>query len=405
VTLTEILEQLYDAGGRLSFGEPAGDRSLEISDVEDFRSLELKKYVECEPSLRVDRVGKLRGIPKVSVTLTELGRGVAERMREGRINAKTSSLPNPQCPLCDRGVDVIPFFESRSAHGYKCGACGTVLATAEAIAVMDSKPWHEKRWVFSGVTRRASDNGSPVELRPDRLVELAEFARVPATPFEAIDRLMMLLADRVPDIDGVARLNLHEDYPLLFVSGPEQLSRLLQNAADRGYIFSPRTDRGEVPVTLKLEGWRKLDELRRTAPNSDQAFVAMAFTAEMRLIFTEAIAPALDATGYAAFHTDIRPQNEKIDDLIVTEIRRSGLVVADFTGHRGGVYWEAGFAQGLGIPVVRTCRKDDMEMLHFDTRQYPHVEWSTPAELRDRLELHIRATIPGRATAKRRTAT
>jgi len=44
----------------------------------------------------------------------------------------------------------------------------------------------------------------------------------------------------------------------------------------------------------------------------------------------------------------------------------------------------------------------ELKLLHFDTRQYLHFGWSTHAELRERLELHIRATIPGRATAKRR---
>jgi hypothetical protein len=43
------------------------------------------------------------------------------------------------------------------------------------------------------------------------------------------------------------------------------------------------------------------------------------------------------------------------------------LLVADFTGQRGGVYWEAGFAQGLGIPVIRTCKSDELWKLHFDT--------------------------------------
>jgi nucleoside 2-deoxyribosyltransferase len=82
----------------------------------------------------------------------------------------------------------------------------------------------------------------------------------------------------------------------------------------------------------------------------------MWFAEDMRPVYDRAIAPALDATGYTPFRVDLRPHNEKIDDRIVAEIRRSGLVVADFTGHRGGAYWEAGFAQGLGIPVIRTCR-------------------------------------------------
>lgn len=43
-----------------------------------------------------------------------------------------------------------------------------------------------------------------------------------------------------------------------------------------------------------------------------------------------------------------KEHSNKIDDEIIGEIRRSAFIVADFTGHRGGVYFEAGFAMGLG---------------------------------------------------------
>ena len=64
-------------------------------------------------------------------------------------------------------------------------------------------------------------------------------------------------------------------------------------------------------------------------------------------------------------------------------------LVADFTqgetGPHGGVYYEAGFAHGLNIPMVFTCRKDTLKNIHFDTRQYPHIVWETLEELRDGL--------------------
>lgn len=68
-------------------------------------------------------------------------------------------------------------------------------------------------------------------------------------------------------------------------------------------------------------------------------------------------------------------------------------MVADFTGHRGGVYFESGFAQGLGIPVIWTCRKDHMKDLHFDIRQYNCIDWETAEELRARLGYRIKALI------------
>ena len=71
--------------------------------------------------------------------------------------------------------------------------------------------------------------------------------------------------------------------------------------------------------------------------------------------------------------------------------------MADFThgedGARGGVYYEAGFAYGLGLDVIYSCRKDMVDQLHFDTRQYYHIVWETPEELRDSLAQRIEALI------------
>jgi hypothetical protein len=50
-------------------------------------------------------------------------------------------------------------------------------------------------------------------------------------------------------------------------------------------------------------------------------------------------------------------------------------------GHRGGVYFEAGFAMGLGLPVFWTCRQDDLDKLHFDIRQYNCIDWADPPSL------------------------
>jgi len=92
---------------------------------------------------------------------------------------------------------------------------------------------------------------------------------------------------------------------------------------------------------------------------------------------------------------DLKEHNEKICDVIVAEIRKSSFLVADFTGDRGGVYFEAGFAKGLGIPVIFSCQKGEWEeKLHFDTRQYNHIIWETPEDLKNKLKNRIMATIP-----------
>ena len=151
---------------------------------------------------------------------------------------------------------------------------------------------------------------------------------------------------------------------------------------------------GHFAVTI--DGYSHIEDLE-TNVNSSQAFVAMWFDNSMSDCFEKAIEPAIRQAGYEPMRIDQKEYINKIDDEIIAEIRRSRFLVADFTqgpdGARGGVYYEAGFAHGLGIPVIFTCRKDAVATLHFDTNHYNHIVWTTPEELRESLRNRILAAI------------
>lgn len=147
---------------------------------------------------------------------------------------------------------------------------------------------------------------------------------------------------------------------------------------------------------LTVAGYERIAELR-TNPDSSQAFVAMWFDESMDQAFESGIEPAIEEAGYKPLRIDQKEHVNKIDDEIIAELRRSRFVVADFTqgkdGARGGVYYEAGFAHGLDLPVIFTCREDAVEKLHFDTAHYNHIVWTTPEELREKLKTRILAVI------------
>ena len=147
-------------------------------------------------------------------------------------------------------------------------------------------------------------------------------------------------------------------------------------------------------------GYARYQELEGKSADSSQAFVAMWFDSSMDAVYQDAIAPAIEDAGYAPTRVDNVQHNRKIDDEIIALIRRSRFVVADFTAgnpkeSRGGVYYEAGFAYGLGREVIHTCRADFVEALHFDTRQYNHIVWSGDdlPQFRKDLRHRIEATI------------
>jgi hypothetical protein len=128
---------------------------------------------------------------------------------------------------------------------------------------------------------------------------------------------------------------------------------------------------------------------RALPPLSDQAFIAMWFNEKLNTAYSKGIKLAIRSCGYKPMIIRTKEHANKIDDEIISEIKRSTFLIADLTGHRGGVYFEAGIAMGLGVPVIWTCRKDDIGNLHFDIRQYNCIAWTKPDDLARQLRKRI----------------
>jgi hypothetical protein len=170
---------------------------------------------------------------------------------------------------------------------------------------------------------------------------------------------------------------------------PSELSVILSYLQAEGLITDVLDGREARRLTPK--GYIAADELRTRRAASSQAFVAMWFTDETKAAYDEGLEPGIRNAGFTPMLIRNKEHANKIDDEIVAEIRRSAFLVADFTGHRQNVYFETGFAIGLGLQVIWTCRKDHIKDLHFDIRQYNCIDWQDQAELAQRLQRRIEA--------------
>ena len=174
----------------------------------------------------------------------------------------------------------------------------------------------------------------------------------------------------------------------------EELQYLLDYAKTKQWIDFRQ---GGSAFVVTVDGYARLAELDQRNVESSRAFVAMWFDDSLTDAWEHGIKPGIEDVGYEAIRIDNREHINKIDDEIIAELRRARFVVADFTdgrgGARGGVYYEAGFAHGLNIPVIFTCRKDSLKRVHFDTRNYNHIVWENAEELRCKLARRIAAVI------------
>ena len=173
------------------------------------------------------------------------------------------------------------------------------------------------------------------------------------------------------------------------------LLELQRHTVDQGWTGSRDPSQSGTPwYQINLPARVYVEKQLRKQGRGRQAFVAMWFDDSMDGVYEDGIKPALEAAGYEAFRIDRKDFLGKVDDEIVAEIRKSKFVVADFTtspekGARGGVYYEAGFAYGLGIDVIHTVHQDCMKTVHFDTNHINHLTWETPEDLRTNLQLRI----------------
>ena len=288
------------------------------------------------------------------------------------------------CPICldeeaTNGLhNALP--PARQIVCVRCGTFGISQETIEdAESLNNTDRWRISAWICEY---------SPQILKSED-IEQALSAKVPGLLHRA-NRMLAALGKRYPVGYG---FSASDEYAKLIGIGWNKhagdarflFQRVL--ADELGFIETLGSDSYRVTPRglLHLEG--------RRSTVTAVGFCAMWFSEEVAPLWTSVIEPATRLAGYEPLRIDGKQHNGKIDDEIMASIRGSRFVIADFTGNRGGVYYEAGFAHGLGLPVIFMCREGDE--LHFDIRQYNCIFWK-PDGLEDaqqKLKNRILATL------------
>lgn len=299
------------------------------------------------------------------------------------------------CPICKLEANDVRVWDYGERLTLKCGRCGKFTITATAAAMAAQKELGPK--LSAWIRERAEAGGEIPEINSNTLKEVE--AALPAYRVAEKQLLLLRALERLTKYPGQGvTVALHLDYPLAWAAGEEEFRYLLRSLIERG--LARRTD-GPAELTdsivfeieLTADGWNFLDERARPSVISDQAFVAMAFAPELNPAWELGIRPALQKTGFRPYRVDAEPHIDRIDTKIITEIKNSRFLVADVTLQRQGVYFEAGYALGLGLPVFWCVRKDDLKNVHFDTRQYNHIAWDNEQHLAEQLYLFVNAIV------------
>jgi len=310
------------------------------------------------------------------------------------------------CQICDQICTDAQKDGRRDTTIFNCPTCGEYEISNPALRDMKNIS-REDKVKLSSYLRERHLRGEPTILllgemspgalydKPVTTIDEIIRERFPSLVGERLNRILQNIHRKSTYPGEKVRFATGRDYPVFFAENDQAMIFLAKTLQEKGWI-SCSLAMGAVDVTLTEAGWNRIAELEKggARTESKQVFVAMWFDASLNNAWKHGFSKACEATGHKALRVDLKEHNDKICDAIVAEIRKSRFVVADFTGHRGGVYFEAGFALGLGIPVIWTCKKDELPKTHFDTRQYNHIDWENEEDLFIRLKNRIEATIP-----------
>lgn len=219
---------------------------------------------------------------------------------------------------------------------------------------------------------------------------------LPNTPGEKLSQLLYLLKKVFPNFKG--EIQRDDLFNLSFFETIEEFKVYFTYLIESDYIKVDQTTKlvgvNEsqnknvifLNIEFKFNGIEQLSLLERSGQNSKNCFIAMSFSPKDEIVaIKDAIKSAVNEAKYNPIiinekHID---SDQTINDAIIAEIKRAKFVVADFTEQKSGVYFEAGFALGLGIPVIYCCDEEDFKKnSHFDVNHYPHILYKTPEQLR-----------------------
>jgi nucleoside 2-deoxyribosyltransferase len=319
------------------------------------------------------------------------------------------------CPLCGCKPKQLQEDTDRSIWHVDCAVCSRYRITEELLMMLRSGEMRaDVKLPLSAVVRRHWE----YTRRPELLTSINSKDLASSIPTKndvptKVRYLLAYIAHKSSFPGERITLKGQTDYPVCFAANIDEFGFYAQFIKEAGFVDGQRAERpleelGDYHYWLTAKGWEEIE--RVPTLDSPYAFVAMSFTKDgeygslLTQAYEQAIMPAVEQdAGYKAVRVD---REEFLGDIvfeIIARLRECRFLVADVTEHKNGVYFEAGYAMGMGLPVTWTCHKDHMAQAHFDTSHMNHIVWEDIAGLRKALANRVLATI-GRCPATRTKA-
>jgi hypothetical protein len=261
-----------------------------------------------------------------------------------------------------------------------------------ASALQRNPDLASRRFLLSAYTRE----GRNVLIDADLVERLGTGGLRERTVPEKLELILRCFAGQSPEFGHEVAQEPWREYPLGWCRSEDEWSRLVDLLAKEREHLRSASSASVCSVTLKGLEWLGT----RPSEAASTAFVAVSFDDKYQAL-RRAIEQAIGKAGYTPVVVSQDVYAGGVMDRVLARIREARFVVADYTGNRGGVYYEAGFALGLGKLVIHSCIQEQVDSadrkdaFHFDVKHLKILPWKTdqfPKYAED-LENHIVALL------------
>ncbi len=303
------------------------------------------------------------------------------------------------CPICGKSRDGGVKFDGspgQAEHLIICPQCGQFECDTSTRTNLPDRLTDAVKGGLSCATRQAWEAvKKPLYVTLSKAQELAT-PHMNTRVSDNLDKLLRLIATRSGRPGGpLATFDYVTDFTLIDCCRDGEFGQYLDWLQEAGTAQRmPGSNSRAAQFRLTMKGWNQVQPLPRQGGIPGRCFVAMAFDPTLNDVFDLGITPAVIDCGFPLpLRIDRKDHNNQITDELIAAIRDAEFMVADLTLQRQSVYFEAGFARGLGREVIYCCRDIDFDNRHFDVEQVKAIKWASVTDLREQLARRIKATI------------
>lgn len=306
------------------------------------------------------------------------------------------------CPICQNSSGATAETGTSYDTGrtwFICPTCGKLETTRIALMQYlprDSLTSSARAALSHHVAVNSVEQDALPFLSQEFLSQFLRSARLPSMQRQAIN-LVRLVGDHERDNDDGFSLPSARNAALVGAKNSSSLHNLVNELLNAGVLRELSSGYSGRPGTygLTMLGWDKYEAEIVGKVSSRRGFIALKFGDPiLEGILDNSIRPSVKRDlAYEVVDMRTVARAGVIDNILRQEIRDAAFVIVDLTHDNAGAYWEAGYAEGLGKPVIYICEagKFNAKQTHFDTNHCTTVMWT--ADNSEEFERQLIATL------------